>query len=332
MRQRLFKVISCIALMVSVFLFSSGTVLASDYDVQFGLSTNTSTYLVDFAMDNMLSDNATSLYAVGNVAVPIRYALELEGGYVYNGKLMRRVTFTPSGQSSTVSYGGLTVRDVSIPTPLDGVSISFQFAHTNPEQMDIYIYFRDVYVPYDINLQGTFVVTLTERCAIAEGTSVSYASYILNASFAADTAGILDASLPSEVNLGGVVSGSAQEQMQQQQQIANQQSQQSAQQHENLVNGFDNSAIVNSNQNLSDQLGAYEAVESDLVGSAKDAISNITMDSPFTVAPLASAFSLVSTVLSAIFNSLGLYGVIVTFALTLTFVLMLIGYTRFMGK
>lgn len=96
-----------------------------------------------------------------------------------------------------------------------------------------------------------------------------------------------------------------------------------------ITNGYDNSSLNQSNQNLSDALNEYQSKEDELLGQTTDKIENFQFDNPFIkfVAPLQD----VAYMLNGIYISLGSFNIPIGFSLTLTIALLCIGWYRFRG-
>lgn len=99
--------------------------------------------------------------------------------------------------------------------------------------------------------------------------------------------------------------------------------------HVNIVNGYDNSGLNQSNQNLSDTLNKYQEEEDKLLADTKDKIEDFEFQNPFDtfVAPLED----VAYFLNGIYMTLGSFNMPIVFSLTLTIALLCIGWYRFRG-
>ena len=96
-----------------------------------------------------------------------------------------------------------------------------------------------------------------------------------------------------------------------------------------IVNGYDNSGLNQSNQNLSDTLNKYQEEEDKLLADTKDKIEDFEFQNPFDtfVAPLED----VAYFLNGIYITLGSFNIPIGFSLTLTIALLCIGWYRFRG-
>ena len=96
-----------------------------------------------------------------------------------------------------------------------------------------------------------------------------------------------------------------------------------------IVNGYDNSGLNQSNQNLSDALNKYQEEEDKLLADTKDKIEDFEFQNPFDtfVAPLED----VAYFLNGIYMTLGSFNIPIGFSLTLTIALLCIGWYRFRG-
>jgi len=99
--------------------------------------------------------------------------------------------------------------------------------------------------------------------------------------------------------------------------------------HENLVNGYDNAGMNADKEKLDTAISDYEAAEDAALSGAKEHINAFEFKDYFTeiTAPLAD----ISFFLGGIFSGLGPLNIAVSFSLTLSIALILIGWYRFKG-
>lgn len=99
--------------------------------------------------------------------------------------------------------------------------------------------------------------------------------------------------------------------------------------HENLVNGYDNSVITNGNDKLAGKLDEYEKLEEELLSDTKDNLNNFQFENPFL--SFNAVMSDISYILTAIYNGLGSFNIPIAFSMTLTIAMLCIGWYRFKG-
>lgn len=99
--------------------------------------------------------------------------------------------------------------------------------------------------------------------------------------------------------------------------------------HDDLVHGFDNSGMDNDKGRLDDAIAEYDNIENQLLGDAKDTITDFTFENPLTrfVGPLQD----ISYFLQGVYVALGSLNIPIGFALTLMIALIFVGYYRFKG-
>lgn len=329
MKQRLIKCVVCACLAVSVFLCSGGTALAEDYDVQLDVSSG-GAFRVDFAVDNI--SDATSIYSVGTLDCRFSYSVDLAGGYIYNGYLSRLITIIPDYSNSSVSYSNYIFKDIVVPSPLDGVTVTFRLESVRYDSLAFYIYlnFDDVYIRDTRTLHGISVLSFEQQATFASSVHASLVSYGCSVSVAGDTLGHLDASLPGDVNLGGVVSDNAQQQMQQQQQIAQQQQQQSAQQHEDMKTGFQDDTYNSHVSSAGSQIDSYISQESALMDQQQNRVQDFAADNFNTglINTYMPAIAAVSGWYTQLWNSFGQFNGAFVAILSLGVAALIIGLRR----
>ncbi len=99
--------------------------------------------------------------------------------------------------------------------------------------------------------------------------------------------------------------------------------------HEQLVNGFDNSGMDSDQQKLDTSINDYVEKEDELFADAKDHLEGFTYENPLS--DYQAALTDISTFLGGIYNALGALNIPIAFSLTLSIALVMIGYYRFKG-
>lgn len=140
---------------------------------------------------------------------------------------------------------------------------------------------------------------------------------------------ILDAIKDMDTGLGGIVSdtsGAIQLKLQEVKEgISNKlQSVQDA-----ITGGYDNSGMESDKSELDDAITQYEQAEDELFEDAKGYINDFEFDTPFDA--FTGPLSDISYFLSGMFSALGPMNVVITFSLTLTIAMVMIGWYRFKG-
>lgn len=297
-KQRLSKVIWCIALAISVFLHSSvislgaSEVQPTDYFPQLDL---TSEWIQMRLQDTFTSESGGVIGSLRGSCI-VNMSVYLEGGYVYTGEVTRVVTYTLNGGSNDILGNG-SLSYVSVPSIEffggdSTVRASALYSWVSSEVINVFyrINFNNYYVPYSCTYQTNCNVAFDASIIGASDSGIFNHSYYVSSN-AEDTAGFLSRYLYGDVddanaiyNIGDQITNNQQiinqEQMQQQQQIADQQFQQSAQQHENLVNGFTDDTYNNNVSNAGNTVDSYISVESELMQSQHNQV-NSYIDSNF---------------------------------------------------
>lgn len=107
-------------------------------------------------------------------------------------------------------------------------------------------------------------------------------------------------------------------QTQQQQQIADQQSQQSAQQHENLVNGYDNVANDSMLSDKNSVLQGFEQQQDDAINSGQQHVADFSAQYDTAIfSSMAPSFALVSMMFNSLWNGMGQFSTVLIIGLVL---------------
>lgn len=358
MRQRLFKAISCIALMVSVFFCNPLNVLADDsfggdivvegvsqeYDLSTlaelgpndytgvtSIHTQTSYAFYEWSNRN-LGDPFENFEHFTNftVDVPVNFRLDVERGHTYSGQVyfQLHVTFPDPSTSqfvwrySFVGLGGFEQQSL-----YDGITVSYYgFVNfgtvMNSGTCDVMLC-----VTFD-NYQPTFTGTLNVNSSfelvgslqtMKSPSGQNYAGIprlYCPCSVSSDWAGELyDYSTDVIVDSDGSL---IKNQTIQQQQIANQQSQQSAQQHDNLVNGYDNAANDNMLADKNSVLKGFEQQQDQAMSDGQQYVADFSAN--YDTAPLqamAPAFMMISTWFNDLWGGMGNFSTVLIVGLML---------------
>lgn len=96
-----------------------------------------------------------------------------------------------------------------------------------------------------------------------------------------------------------------------------------------LLNGFDSTEFTKTNDALSDSMNHYQQAENEVMSQASSHISKFTPGVLTLQTESIAAIGYVSDIMQGLFVTSGVFMSPVTVSLTLTFVLMLVGYHRF---
>lgn len=96
-----------------------------------------------------------------------------------------------------------------------------------------------------------------------------------------------------------------------------------------LANGYNNSQMNNSNQNLSNSMNEYNSSETQLTDQSVGFIDDVTFFDPTTHMQLLTCVTFASSWLQSLFVSLGDWGILIMISLSLTFGLMLVGWFKY---
>lgn len=96
-----------------------------------------------------------------------------------------------------------------------------------------------------------------------------------------------------------------------------------------VTEGYDNSQIVNDNQQLADSMQDYDDSQSAAVGDSTGYIDDVSFFDPSSSAQVMSGITLTGSFLQSLFENLGQWGAVVMVSLSLTFGLMLVGWFKF---
>lgn len=311
-----------------------------DYYYQGSSSLKTRTSFGFIYWSNQVGNSLKQYEARGSyeMNVPIIFRFTVETGHTYNGQIQFPLTMAMRNlepdeypyQWSTLSLSGMTQESI-----YDGITVSYYDiltpggATTTPSVT--------LWVAISFN---NFQPTFTGDCyinAMFEVRGSMRLNYALSETSTYCPSSILDCSVPSDYvgdlydfptdsvfdSTGSLISN----QTQQQQQIADQQSQQSAQQHENLVNGYDNSQDKANQEAFNSVLSTHESQEHALLEEAMTNVSDVEMDLSW-VDRLTATFSFIRTVFMAIVTASGDFGILITVTLCFALALFALGWFR----
>lgn len=328
MRQRLFKAVCCIALMVSVFLVSFSTAFAdeldiNDYDPDFSSGDNVTR--------NVIITNTYSNRAVGEAYISNYCQFVLKGGFVYTGRLSVKFGLVCNPASFVGGYTTNAI-DYSVTCSSPEVGVAYRLDASDNDEYAIYadLSFNGFYCESDLPITASLSMFLQCAGDVSNVSSVTYFLGTVTLLSAGDyVSSDWTASLPSDYNVGGVITDAAnqqmqqqsqisQQEMQQQQQIANQQSQQSAQQHENLVSGYDNAANDSMLADKGSVLQGFEQQQDQAISSGQQHVADFSAQYDTAIfATMAPSFALVSTMFNTLWNGMGQFSTVLIIGLVL---------------
>lgn len=105
--------------------------------------------------------------------------------------------------------------------------------------------------------------------------------------------------------------------------------QQTQQQTDTLTNGYDNSNMENSNTALSGSINDYDEKESQITDQATGFIDSVDFIDLSSQVQLLTGVTFASSFLQSLFVSLGDWGILVIFSLSVTLAFMLVGWFKF---
>lgn len=345
-KQRLYKVICCVALSVSVFLCNFTVSLAddswtsiSDSDIQF---TSPYGFFIDSftVWDDALSGDYQA--TVQRVVYPVQINAwpYLSGSVIIACPLE---LWIESSTSDTSKYCSFNVTDFGMMADYEGVTVSSLRAvhgpwwcyvgQTQTRYVEIVLEF-DGSARYTYPSSFAFYIDVTcyrtesDRRGWVTPKDASLNANSLMWSSVGNTlySGFGDVADRIIANQNQVSTN----EMQQQQQIANLQSQQSAQQHEDLKNGFKDDTYTSNVSNAGNTVDNYISLESDLMQSQNQALSDY-VDSAFnanTMSPYVNAIAMVSTWYTWIWNAFGEFNVGFVVALAVGVACLIIGIRK----
>lgn len=354
MRQRLIKAIFCIALSVSVFFCFSSLSLADEVDT---VSDEVVTFFsvegvseeYDFSLlADLDEDDYTGsalfqvlsqkthltflhtglnpwtekyhLVSVQSVPVYLTIGFQVERGHTYSGAVITKGTTKLTSQiTSTIE--SFTLEDVSFVSP-DDIDVSMYPVLIYPSDIEasytFNINFNNFQATYDGYVYINVVMHYNLQLSNSEALHAGYypASGVVANTHASDWAGTLkdyatDAIIDSDGSL-------IKNQTIQQQQIADQQAQQSAQQHDNLVNGYDNAANDNMLADKNSVLQGFEQQQDQAISGGQQYVADYS--SSFSTAPLqamAPAFMMISTWFNDLWSGMGNFSTVLVVGLML---------------
>lgn len=329
-RQKLTSFICFFALSFSVFFCTFSSVVLAD-DTDFAdwdgyFSVYASPFMmVEFAAPNNLNGSTAytcSFNGSTNVALT---AHGFTQGHSYSGMAYVQVYFDRQYYDHSALYGRTNLYCTDVQTP-NGITLAFMELLQNDAEstlcLGIVFYFDNYYhVAVENDLYMSFVVNVDQAVTTTSGGPIT-PYYFTRPSVDLEWIGtVSDTKLDVNPNISDVYymgeqqmqqqQQISQQEMQQQQQIANQQSQQSAQQHEDLKNGFQDDTYNSNVSNAGNTVDSYISIESDLMQSQNQALSNYT-DTAFdvnTMSPYLNAIAMCSTWYTWIWNAFGEFSV-----------------------
>lgn len=336
MRQRLFKIILCVILMVSVFLSHSFVARADTADVgivfatpffqeldsfQYSPNYHAHTYLYRVILPFHFNDNSVRPYVEGrftstfsfnfnvrkiaNSSVSYTYALDIADfgilgidSQYYNLSFSRR----PLHFQRVFSTESVGTYPISISS--DMVINFFDFpVSTRSLSADYWFVYVDFYVHAGDASRNYYSFSLSD---------LSFSGVSQNVFSSSDRLYSDSAPIVSSID------SNAQKQMEQQQQIADQQAEQSKKQHDELVGGYDSSSNDAMLSDKNQQLLDYEAKQDAAFDSANAGVMDFQQHYDTSVfVNLAPSFALISIWFNSLWGGMGSYSVVLVISLAL---------------
>lgn len=342
MRQKLFKIIVAVILVVSVFLCNSLVVLASEDDEEWPEVPGKFNGSITFggSSGRMVACSGDAVYAPdsGDLYTDRYYSatyllgfavLDLQPGYSYDGYLRFSLSLPyhfSNTSGLTNSYFSASISDSSGSGWSSFGSSSYVSSMSGAVSLNAYVVLNNYSVSTGVNARFPIYVSISGMTRSRNADLSSVAIICDSPPFPGITNDLWEA---AQVNDGSTAQYYIYEQtkliekndkaaMEQQQQIADQQAEQSRQQHENLVNGYDNSSNNTMLEEKNQQLTDLE----DLQNSAFDSANAGVMDyqSNYDVTPfvnLAPSFALIQVWFTLLWNGIGPFSPVLAVSLAL---------------
>lgn len=351
MRQRLFKIMVCVILMVSVFLSHSLVAVAAD---DLGKFDGTMSFVFvnprvvcnfnSYIPDSASTGERLSAFASGDFVIGY-FVMELDAGHAYSGTLKFNYSSSFSiANTSDVWCTGFSLNGVSTSGPSwnsfssGGYAAGVTVASTS---CSAYLVLNNYSVSTTCNVYFPIMMSLN---MYSVGTSVL--SPVLVSVTGSGSVGNIAVDLYDAVQVsdGSTIQYYINEQtmimekndkvmMQQQQQIADQQAEQSRQQHDEQLHGFQDDAYNGAVSSAGGTVNDYVAAEGELMDSQHQQINDYA-DQNFNtglIANYTTAIASVSTWYTQIWMSFGDFKTVFTVILSLGIAAALIGLKRFGG-
>lgn len=371
-KQRLSKVIYCIALSVSVFFCTFMTVLADeteettteqsgselqDGDIagqvvvegasqEFDLSIAAELGSYDYTgvtsihtqktygwvqYSNLVGSDINAYHGLYtfDTSVPVLFRMAVERGHTYSGQIyfMLHVNFPDlTNEGITKAYRGVNISGFEQQSSYDGVSVSYygfvnfgDGGYSGTCDVTVCVTFDNFQPTFsgDLNVNSMFNISGGVQVRTTVGNTLTAAIWpVFACTVSTDWAGELydyptDAIIDSDGTL-------IKNQTIQQQQIADQQAQQSAQQHDNLVNGYDNAANDSMLADKNSVLQGFEQQQDDAINSGQQHVADFSAQYDTAIfSSMAPSFALVSTMFNTLWNGMGQFSTVLIIGLVL---------------
>lgn len=290
------------------------------------------------ARDN--SEDPDSYVAVYEGSMNVNYTMyPIEQYTYYTGAAFFYLTLdrlTWAGDAIAMGNPNVWVSDLN--TPDDSYRVTFGINRVSSDSVRIMVcmYFNNYYVTTASSPNVNFTINMRQAVVVPDLMDIT--QYNWGGWSDQDWAGTVFATKsPASQNIDSVYDA-AEQQMQQQQQLAQQhaaqqeslaasQSQQSAKQHDELINGFDNSDAESGQANFDNTLSSFESQESAILDDAMTNIDAVDMDTS-VFDQLVPTFEFIRIVFMSLVAAMGDFGVLITITLSICLALFAIGWFR----
>lgn len=339
--QRLFKILISVSLAVAVFMLPLGTAYADESEYwsgSFGASGNVC--VMNWNSDPVYLPDTTAYRATYSGTTTMRVQMNnVQKGHTYSGIAYFDIPFTRQFAQEGYLYGraGLYCSEVSAP---DGISLGFQLLSDDFVEnwtVRVYVYLDEFYVSQESNVIFSFNVNVTQSVLTSSGGYLEDNYYWIG-EYNGEYAGtVIDSVIDSNSQVGAAYDV-GQQQMNQQEQIAQEQAardesiaaeqaSQSAQQHDEVVNGFDNSEAEVGQEEFDTALNDFHDRESDILDGAMTDINAVELDTS-VFDNLVPTFEFIRLVFMSIVTATGDFGILITITLSICLALFAIGWFR----
>ena len=340
-KQRLSKILISLSMAVALFFLPLGTAYADEsqyWSGSFGASGNVC--VMNWNSDPVYLPDTTAYRATYSGTTTMRVQMNnVQKGHTYSGIAHFDIPFTRQYAEEGYLYGraGLYCSEVSAP---DGISLGFQLLsddYVDNWTVRVYVYLDDFYVSQESKVIFSFNVNVTQSVLTSAGGYLED-NYYWVGEYNGEYAGtVIDTVVDSNSQVGAAYDV-GQQQMNQQEEIAKEeaareesiaaeQASQSAQQHDELVNGYDNSQEKENQDAFDSALSIHESQESALLEEAIGNVSDIDLDLSWADR-LTATFSFIRTVFMAIVTASGDFGILITVTLCFALALFALGWFR----
>lgn len=339
MKKKIFKISFAVFVAVSMFFVTSIPVLAVDelgkFDGSYAFSPNTAGTSIAITATGILNNQTNSYYHYAKETFMVgRFVLDLEEGHIYSGTMSCNLDLSSTiwNSSGSVSVTSSTVSFSVVPLSGPGWYVSgasFTGGAPNGEGSGnplARVVFNNFTVSSNVTVTIPVYISFTQSYVTNQslGNSQAYitsspVSTVYNDLYddilSQDGSSVQDSIYQQQQN----DNANTQEIIDNQNQIAQEQASQSAQQHDELINGWDSSGASSTQESQQAQLEDFENQQDSAMDDAQGNIDGFTEDNFNTDAFTDNimAIGVVSTIFNGFWMSFGQYTVYLVLCLTI---------------